>query len=406
MTGPATVTRRVQHVAPLVALALLAAGCATFEAAPKPSPSPVAAAEPSPTPAPSPTTPAPATPDLPDLPATSELRLELAETITGDISPKSVVASPTGRLFFAQNMMYRHTVTVYNAAFELVATIDDAVTLADFGVAGHADDVEHQGAPVEVDFTSDGRFAYVSNYQMYGPGYSNPGHDGCAKGNWDDSFVYRVDTERLAVDQVISVGAVPKYVAVTPDDRNVLVTNWCTYDLSVIDVASGSEVERIDIGRFPRGIAVSSDSRTAWIAVMGSLDIAVVDLDSLEVSWLKGVGTSPRHLVLSPDDRWLYATLNGEGRVVKIDTETGEVVASVTTGAAPRSMDISTDGASLYIVNYNDDTMSKVTTADMQEVQEVPTNEHPIGITYDPATGNVWVANYSGSIMVFAEGPG
>ena len=41
-----------------------------------------------------------------------------------------------------------------------------------------------------------------------------------------------------AIDQVIPVGAVPKYVAVTPDDKTVLVTNWCSWDLSVIDVAT------------------------------------------------------------------------------------------------------------------------------------------------------------------------
>ena len=31
---------------------------------------------------------------------------------------------------------------------------------------------------------------------------------------------------------------VPKYVAVTPDNRYVLVTNWCSFDLSVIDRAT------------------------------------------------------------------------------------------------------------------------------------------------------------------------
>ena len=40
-------------------------------------------------------------------------KLKLRETIAGAISPKSVVASGTG-LFFAQNMMYQHTVTVYD----------------------------------------------------------------------------------------------------------------------------------------------------------------------------------------------------------------------------------------------------------------------------------------------------
>ena len=94
--------------------------------------------------------------------------VQVAE-IGGDISPKSVVASGKG-LFFAQNMMYRHTVTVYDRSFQLVATIPDTVVLSNFG---HAEfQGEFQGAPVEAAFTSDGRYAYVSNYSMYGPGFA------------------------------------------------------------------------------------------------------------------------------------------------------------------------------------------------------------------------------------------
>src|SRR5690348_12913726 len=47
--------------------------------------------------------------------------MKLAESIGGAISPKSVVASGTG-LVFAQNMMYRHSITVYSSAGRLVRT--------------------------------------------------------------------------------------------------------------------------------------------------------------------------------------------------------------------------------------------------------------------------------------------
>ena len=63
--------------------------------------------------------------------------LRLERTITGAISPKLVVATGTG-LVFAQNMMYRHTMTAYNDAGSLVKTIPDGVDLAHFGYAGHA----------------------------------------------------------------------------------------------------------------------------------------------------------------------------------------------------------------------------------------------------------------------------
>ena len=80
---------------------------------------------------------------------------------------------------------------------------------------------------------------------------------------YDDSFVYRIDTQTFAIDQVIGVGSVPKYVAVTPDDSTVLVTNWCTWDMSIIDAASATEVARVPIGRYPRGVVVSPDGATA-----------------------------------------------------------------------------------------------------------------------------------------------
>jgi hypothetical protein len=72
-----------------------------------------------------------------ELPSSSKTRLRFMKTISGRISPKSVVSSGRG-LVFAQNMMYTHTVTVYNSrSRRLVKTISDAVNLARFGVKGH-----------------------------------------------------------------------------------------------------------------------------------------------------------------------------------------------------------------------------------------------------------------------------
>lgn len=330
-------------------------------------------------------------------------RLRLVDTITGEISPKSVVASGDG-LFLAQNMMYRHTVTAYDGAGRLLATIPDEVDLAAFGVDGHTG--THRGAPVEAAFAPTGDHAYISNYSMYGPGFGGEGSDVCSPGDGtDNSYVYRIDTASFTIDDAIEVGAVPKYVAVSPDGRWVLVTNWCSYDLSVIDAARGEEVRRIDIGAYPRGIAVDPASTTAYVSVMGSTHIAVVDLDDFSVTAIDGVGQGPRDLRMSPDGRFLYATINSEGTVVKIHRGSGEVRARAVAGHAPRSLAISGDGTALYAVNYSSDTVSKIRTRDMTVVQTVQTNERPIGITYDVTTRKLWVACYSGSIMIFKDAP-
>ncbi len=335
------------------------------------------------------------------VPGSAAGELELRKVITGELSPKSIVASQTG-LFFAQNMMYRHTVAVYDRRFRLVKAIPDAVRLDRLGYPAYTGVV--RGAPVEAAFTPGGEYAYVSNYSMYGPGFGPEGSDTCSPASgYDRSFVYRIDAGRLRIDQAIRVGAVPKYVAVTPDGRYVLVSNWCSYSLSVIATRKRKVVEEIPLGPYPRGIAVDPDGTTAYVAVMGSSDVATVDLRTFRVRWLRGVGVSPRHLVIAPGGRWLYATLNAEGRVAKIDLRTHRVVAKVATGSAPRSMAISPDGQFLYVVNYNSDTVSKVRARDLKVLQTVRTNPDPIGITYDAQSRQVWVACYSGSLMVFKD---
>ena len=333
-------------------------------------------------------------------PPSDERTLRLVDTIGGNIAPKSVVASGTG-LVFAQNMMYRHTITVYDETGALRKTIPDTVSGAQLGREGDFSAIK--GAPVEAAFSPDGHYAYVSNYSMFGAGYGNPGDDVCRPGQFDDSSVYRINTSTLTIDQVIPVGSVPKYVAVTGDNRLLLVSNWCSYDLSVIDIASAREIARLPLGAYPRGIAVTADAHTAFVAVMGSRDVAVVDLHSFEVGWIRGVGDSPRHLVLDPNGVFLYVTLNGAGEVAKVNLFLGKVVAKAATGAAPRSMTIAPVGLSLYVVNYESNTMSKIRTSDFAILQTVPTKPFPIGITYVPATNQVWVSCYSGSILMLAD---
>ncbi len=327
--------------------------------------------------------------------------MTLKKTIEGKISPKSIVHSGTG-LFFAQNMMYNHSITVYNREYKLVKTLSDFVDLAKHGHAKMKG--IYQGAPVEAAFSHNGNYVWVSNYQMYGPGFNNPGDDKCYPSeNKDNSFLYKINTNTLEIEQAIEVGSVPKYVATSPDNRMVLVSNWCSWDLSVVNPEENREIRRVKLGRYPRGIVVDGASEKAYVAVMGSYDIAIVDLKDFSVDWLKNIGDSPRHLSLDPAGKYLYATLNGEDKVAKIELGSGQVIKKVATGQAPRSMVISDDGQRLYVVNYNSNTVSKISTSDMRVLQTVNVNANPIGITYDPQTKQVWVACYSGSIMVFQD---
>jgi YVTN family beta-propeller protein len=332
----------------------------------------------------------------------AESALVRIQRLTGQLTPKSVVASSTGRVF-AQNMMYTHTVSAFDADGALLATIKDGVDLAAYGVKGHPG--TSQGAPVEAAFSPNGKVAWVSNYAMYGAGFSPEGKDACTSAaGVSRSFVYKIDTSTFEVTKVVKAGAVPKYVAVTPNGKQVLVTNWCSMDLTVIDARTAKVIATIAIpGAHPRGIAVSRDSTTAYVAVMGSGKVVAVNLKTHRVSLLAKTGDGPRHLVLSKDGTTLYVTNNGSGTVTAVDIATRKVVGTLKVGREPRSMAMSSDGGALYVVSYDDARLVKIRTSDFSIVQSVPTDGYPVGVTYEPTKKRVWVACYGGSILVFDD---
>lgn len=333
-------------------------------------------------------------------PTTSDTKkMVLVKTITGSIQPKSVLASPNG-LVSAHNMMYKHSVTFYDSnTFELKATVSDRVDLTALGFSGYTG--THQGAPVEGAYSPDGKYLYVTNYAMYGKGFNHEGHDVCSPSSgYDSSFLYRINLETFTIDAAYKVGIVPKVVKVTPDNKYILVSHWCSYDLQVISVATQKIVKKIKIGAYPRGITVSNDSAFAYVAQMGGAVIHQIDLKTFADKTIP-IGPNPRALVFSPDQKTIYATLNASGKVVALDLASNKVVKTVTTGKATRSLDISTDGTALFVVNFNSATLSKIRTSDFKVLQTVKVCPDPIGVTYEPVNDRTWVACYKGSIKVF-----
>ena len=327
--------------------------------------------------------------------------MKLIHTINGSIAPKSVRSSADG-VVSAHNMMYRHSVTVYDAkTFELMHTISDSVSLKDFGYSKNSG--TYKGAPVEGTFSPDGKYLYVSNYAMYGKGYNKEGTDTCSPSDgYDKSFVYRINRSNYKIDAVYPVGSVPKVVEVTPDNKYVLVANWCSYTVSVISVEKNKVVKTVKIGRYPRGIAISNDSTKAYVAEMGGSRVHVIDLQDFTTTFIP-IGSNPRAIVLSPDNSTMYVTMNLSGKVASWNLISNKAGKSVKTGNAARSLAINTDGSQLYVVNYKSDTMSRVRTSDMKVTQNIKVCNEPIGITYDRPTGNTWIACYGGQIKIYSN---
>lgn len=304
-------------------------------------------------------------------------------------------------MFAAQNMMYRHSVTVYDKSGNLLAKISDEVDLKSLGHSEYKGD-SYLGGPVEACFSDGGNCLWVSNYNMIGTGFDNPGCDACNGKSYDPGFVYKINTKTFLVESAIKVGAVPKYLSISKDESLMIVSNWSSSDISIIDLKTEKEIKKVDVGAHPRGVAISSDSKKAYITVMGSTKIAIVDLTNYEVTYITGIGSSPRHVVLSSNDKYLYISLNSSNALVKYELSTGKKQ-TCKTNAGPRTMVLSPDQNYMYVVNYFANTFSKIRTDSMTVMEVVSTGNHPIGITANWSEAEIWVACYEGKIEIFKD---
>ena len=329
----------------------------------------------------------------------TESKMKLVKTFTGSLTPKSVAASQAG-LVSAHNRMYSHSVSIFDSeSLELVKNVKDTVDFASLGVSGFSG--VHKGSPVEGAYSPDGKYLYFTNYAMYGKGFAKEGTDKCSPADgYDKSYLSRLDLATLKIDAVYPVGSVPKVVKVTPDNKYILVSNWCSYTVSVISVEKEKVVKTIKIGRYPRGIAISADSSYAYVVEMGGSNIHKIDLSDFSKTLIP-IGVNPRAVELSPDNKTLYATLNVSGRVIAWNLEANQAIKSVKTGATARSLAISGDGSALFVVNFTSGTVTKLRSSDLSKVQTIKVCKEPIGITYDNATNRTWVACYEGSVKVF-----
>lgn len=343
----------------------------------------------------------PAPPARGAVPAT---RLVERTVVRGAIRPRALAAARGTVL--AANMMYRHSVTAYDAAGTLVATIPDAVRLADLGVFGH--DGVSRGAPAGVALTADGRRAYVTNYSMTGAGFGPEPSDSCATDpKAPGSFVYRLDVAARRVDQAISVGAVPRDVALTPDGRTALVASWCAGEVAVIDTASGKATARVAVGLHPRGLAVARDGRTAYVLTgptNAAGELHALDLARREQRVVATVGVDPRQVAVDVDGTLLVACA-GDSTVRRVGTD-GRALAQVGVPAGPRGIAVAPDGASVYVVSYDAARLTALRGDDLRVRSQVATPPSPVGVVVEPTRRAVWVAGYGGAIGIYDEAAG
>ncbi|HEX6558247.1 MAG TPA: bifunctional YncE family protein/alkaline phosphatase family protein [Longimicrobiales bacterium] len=235
---------------------------------------------------------------------------------------------------------------------------------------------------IGIDFAPDGKTLYVSG------------------GNQD--VVYRFDwSERTATlrDSIVLAHKEPQRngrrypagVRVSRDGRTLYVAENLADSLAIIDLASGTVVQRAPAGRYPYDV-VEDTNGNVLVSAWGDNDVVMIEPGSWgqapRVLARIDAGRHPSALALSADGSRLYAASASTDRVAVIDMRARRAMAQLYgppqtgpgEGSTPNALALSPDGQRLYVAEADNNAVAVWNLRDAQLAGRVPVEWYPTAL--------------------------
>jgi YVTN family beta-propeller protein len=206
-----------------------------------------------------------------------------------------------------------------------------------------------------------------------------------------EGLVSGLSTDDLAVAARIPVGGGAHSLAMTGDDRRLLVTNQDDDSVSVIDLQGLAAVATVRVGAAPRAIVVSALAGLAYVAIADS--IAVIDVARGTLAGRINGAVGATTIAVSPDGRWGFAANPAGNQVFIFDTSTNRLVQTMTIENAP--FQIAFTDSEAYIRRRESEAVTLVPMAPLRAEGhsvghgEFPAGEKPVAATGDTLAGSM-----------------
>ncbi|MDD3149540.1 MAG: YncE family protein [Candidatus Gastranaerophilales bacterium] len=124
--------------------------------------------------------------------------------------------------------------------------------------------------------------------------------------NFDTNSIFILDPFVGRPYKSLQLSSIPAGMAITRDNRYILVPEIATNKVSVIDIVSNSIIKEIEVGQIPSGIITSLYANKAFVSDKNSSTISIIDLLKMKkVDTIKTDG-KPVKLTLSSDGMYLF----------------------------------------------------------------------------------------------------
>jgi YVTN family beta-propeller protein len=233
--------------------------------------------------------------------------------------------------------------------------------------------------PLGIAITPDNKEVYVSNF-----GQDSTLVPGAVEGN----TVSVINTRRNRVVATIPVGNLPAGVAVRPDGKRVYVTSRRGNQIWVISTATYAVLDVIPVQNEPANVAFTPDGKRAYVTNFGSNSVSVIDTEKETVVPVPDgtairVGMVPVGINISPDGKRAYVVNVFSNNISVIDTASNTVVATIPAAAqsGPRAVATTPDGTRAYVTSFLDNTVLEIDTNTNTVTGTIPVSGGPNWIT-------------------------
>jgi PQQ-dependent catabolism-associated beta-propeller protein len=169
-----------------------------------------------------------------------------------------------------------------------------------------------------------------------------------------------VDTTTWKVVETIKVGQRPRGIALTKDQKYVLVAVGDDDTIEMIDTASNKVVDTLPSGPDPELFIDDPSGNILYVANENDNTVTIIDIERRARLGEVEVGVEPEGMGLSPDGKMLVSTSETTNMAHFIDTASRQIVANVLVDARPRFARFKEDGSELWVSSEIGGTVSVI----------------------------------------------
>jgi YVTN family beta-propeller protein len=229
--------------------------------------------------------------------------------------------------------------------------------------------------------------------------------------NQQSDTVTLIDLKTMEAYRNVPVVAAPHEAAVSPDGRQVLVTNYNRQGvgpqktLSLIALPSGDTIKTIDLGEYraPHDVRWADDTRVV-VTVENSQALLLVNTATSAIERVFKTEAGVSHmLALSTDRTRLYCSNMKDGSVSAFDFKTGQKINDVKTGRECEGVGVTPDGRWVWAGNRAEDTISIIDTRSLEVVKQIKSPGFPYRVQFTPDGKLALIPHAQASSLVVAD---